>query len=235
MRAARIAGRSPAMALMSSEAATPPVQATCADVLDISKGQEQLIEALLTLARSQRGLDRREPLDLALITTAVIHGYDSDARARGIGLELSADPAPLAGDQHLIERLISNLLDNALRYNVPHGNVRVLVTTSSDWVTLTVTNSGPAVPAHQVPRLVQPFQRLTASRTTERDGLGVGLSIVAAIATAHSATLEIVPGVQGGLVVRARFPTRTDGQRLTRYQHLQQPGLRTSRDSEART
>jgi signal transduction histidine kinase len=123
-------------------------------------------------------------------------------------------PAPILGDRRLVERLVSNLLDNALRHNEPNGYVRLRVQTHADSSQLVITNGGPLVPADQVHRLLQPFQRLAPDRTAHSDGLGLGLSIVAAIATAHDATLEVEPGAYGGLAVEIRFPAAAPGAQL---------------------
>ena len=94
-----------------------------------------------------------------------------------------------AGDPRLIESLIANLIDNAIRHNHPDGHVEITTQTSGTQVTLTVTNSGPVIPDDQLQRLFQPFQRLAADRNGRRDGYGLGLAIVNAVTQAHHATL----------------------------------------------
>ena len=89
------------------------------------KQQERLIEALLTLARSERGLDEREPFDLAAVTAAALHSRSHQADERGLYVHATLDPAETAGDSRLAERLVANMLDNALRYNQPHGRIDV--------------------------------------------------------------------------------------------------------------
>ena len=101
---------------------------------------------------------------------------------------------------------MANLVDNALRHNVPHGAVQVSTATWAGHAVLSVSNTGPAVAPEHLARLFQPFQRGGADRTGIRDGLGLGLSIVAAIAEAHGAWLQAnsLPG--GGLTIQAGFP-----------------------------
>jgi signal transduction histidine kinase len=181
-------------------------RSVCHDVLGAVIEQETLIEALLTLARSQRGLGRREPIDLAAIVSKISNSSHAAAASQGLHIDVSADPAPMAADPRLIERLAANLIDNAIRYNVPDGWVRVLVQSGEQQATLQITNSGPVVPADQMHRLLHPFQRLARDRAGERAGLGLGLSIVAAIAKAHNAVLRVEPGQAGGLTVEVRFP-----------------------------
>ena len=194
------------MALTDPRPTLAAFQATCEEVLAAGDHQEQLIEALLTLARSQRGLDRREPLDLAAITSGVLQAREPDAAARGLAISASITTAPVLGDARLLERLAANLIDNALRYNIPHGRLDIQVTAGEGHPRLTITNTGPVIPAGQAGRLLQPFQRLSASRTAGDEGIGLGLSIVAAIAKAHHATLTITPVPHGGLDIEISFP-----------------------------
>jgi signal transduction histidine kinase len=181
-------------------------RSVCQDVLGAVIEQETLIEALLTLARSQRGLSRREPVDLAAIVTKTSNSRHAAAASQGLHIDMSAEPALIAADPRLIERLAANLIDNAVRYNVADGWVRILVQSSEEQITLQIANSGPVVPADQMHRLLHPFQRLAQDRAGEQAGLGLGLSIVAAIAKLHNAVLRIEPGQAGGLTVEIRFP-----------------------------
>jgi signal transduction histidine kinase len=114
--------------------------------------------------------------------------------------------APVFGDVRLLRQLAANLIDNALRHNLPGGDLSIDVTSDCGRSTFTITNTGPVVPAAQVGRLLQPFQRLSAQRAAGDQGLGLGLAIVAAIARAHQATLDVSPGRRGGLDVRISFP-----------------------------
>jgi len=182
------------------------LRTTCQELLAAEDDQEQLIDALLTLARSQRGLDRREPLELSGIVDEVVHATAAKARTAGIAVHTDLRPARFLGDARLVARLVSNLVENALRYNVPDGQVEIAVASSSRGATLRVTNTGPPVPADEVERLLQPFQRLDPQRRGDHSGLGLGLSIVAAIAVAHHAPLNARPGRLGGLVVTVDFP-----------------------------
>ena len=170
------------------------LRSTCEDVLVTGEEQERLIEALLTLARSQRGLDHRDCLDLAAITRQTLAAREAESTARGLAVTTSVGPvAPVAGDPRLLERLTANLIDNAIRYNIPGGQIRIRVTTSGGQPTLRISNTGPAISADQIPQLLQPFQRQPATRSADQDGLGLGLAIVAAIAKAHHATLTTSP------------------------------------------
>jgi signal transduction histidine kinase len=194
------------MALTDPRPALATYRAACEEVLEAGEQQEQLIEALLTLARSQRGLDRREPLDLAAITRDTLHAREPGAADRGLAISASITTAPVLGDARLLQRLAANLIDNALRHNIPGGWIDIQVTASGGHPRLTITNTGPIIPADQTARLLQPFQRLSASRPAGDEGLGLGLSIVAAITKAHRATLTINPCRHGGLNIDISFP-----------------------------
>lgn len=181
-------------------------RSVCQDVLEAGEHQEQLIEALLTLARSQRGLDHRDLVDLAVITSDVLHACQPDATQRRIVISVGIGTAPVLGDPRLLQRLAANLIDNAVRHNTDGGRIDIHVTRSGNRATLSVTNTGPVIPADQITRLLQPFQRLAARQQSGGDGAGLGLSIVAAIVKAHNATMTINPGPRGGLDIQVGFP-----------------------------
>ena len=194
------------VALADPAAPAATLRSACQDVLAEGQQQERLIDALLTLARSQRGLDRREPLDLARITAEVLRAREPDAARRGVTVHASMAPAPVVGDERLLRQLAANLIDNALRHNLPGGDLSVDVTSARGRSTFMITNTGPVIPAAQIGRLLQPFQRLSAQRAAGDHGLGLGLPIVAAIARAHQATLAVSPGRRGGLDIRISLP-----------------------------
>jgi signal transduction histidine kinase len=181
-------------------------RSTSEEVLAAGEQQERLIESLLILARSQRGLDHHEPFDLAALASDVADAHQAAAAVRGVRVDVSVSSAPTYGDPYLAELLVSNLIENAINYNAPQGHVELLVQ-QSDQAVLQVGNTGPLVPADDIGRLLRPFQRDTIDRTGGHDGLGLGLSIVVAIAKAHGAVLDIRPAEAGGLVVKVAFPS----------------------------
>jgi signal transduction histidine kinase len=168
--------------------------------------QEQLIDALLTLARGHAGLEKREPFDLAAVTSQVIAARRPEAARTDITLHAALAPAPTSGSPSLAERLAANLIDNALRYNLPGGRVHVNTGTCGSRAVVSVANTGPAIPANAVDRLFRPFQRLAPDRASSGEGLGLGLSIVQAIADAHGVSITARPQPAGGLLVEATFP-----------------------------
>ncbi len=169
------------VALRDPGADAESLRATCRRVLVAGEEQERLLEALLTLARGQRGLDRRAPVDLAAVTRDVLAARGTEIAASGLEMAVTLEPALLAGDRALTERGVANLIDNALRHNVPGGAVWVTVGTESGQAVLTVANTGPDVRPAEVGRLLVPFERGgTAPSPRARppvsgDGLGLGL------------------------------------------------------------
>jgi signal transduction histidine kinase len=194
------------VALADPAASQDSLRQSCERALVAGEQQERLIEALLTLARGQRGLDRREPFDLASVTGDVLLAAQGRPAGADLAIRSQLDPATMAGDRRLIERLVTNLLDNASRYNVRGGWIRVSTGVDAEHSVLRVVNSGPVVQAEQVAALFEPFRRAGDARDSQGAGLGLGLSIVSAIATAHGAHVRSRPGPEGGLDIEVRFP-----------------------------
>ncbi|MDH6514207.1 signal transduction histidine kinase [Streptomyces sp. SAI-135] len=171
------------------------------DLLATNREAEQLIDALLLLARSDRGPAVAESVDLALAAQLVTAQLAPQAEQRQVDVHVSADtPLTVRGDPVLLRHLLTNVIRNAVQYNHPSGHVRVHV----EACTVTVANTGPHVPAHRVPDLFEPFRRLAPDRTADT-GHGLGLSIAASIASSHHATLTAEPRPTGGLTVRLAF------------------------------
>jgi signal transduction histidine kinase len=194
------------VALADPDATSATLRATCGELLTVGREQEQLIDALLTLATSQRGLQTRQPVELAVTAQAVLESVRTQAEQRDLRLTIDLGAAIASGDPTLIERLIFNLLDNAIRYNEPGGRVELRTAPDGPRAVLTVINTGPHVPAGEIDRLFEPFQRLARDRTESDRHRGLGLSIVRAIATAHDGTVTATPRPDGGLVVTVSLP-----------------------------
>jgi signal transduction histidine kinase len=191
------------VALADPEPSVESLKDTCRRVLAAGEQQERLIEALLTLARSQRGLEKREQLDLGVVAAEVLQGFDPD----GIRVDPELQEAPTTGDPRLVERLVSNLIDNGLKYNQDHGWVRARTGVRDGRAVIEIENSGPVVAADQVAQLTEPFRSLNGHESASGPrGLGLGLSIVAAIAEAHDASFAAHPRADGGLRIDVRFP-----------------------------
>ena len=194
------------VALSDPNASAVSLRATCGELLASGREQEQLIDALLTLASSERGLETRQPVDLAVAAQIVLESTRSEAERVGVQLTAALGTARTSGDPTLIERLIANLLDNAIGYNEPRGRVEVETATVAGRAVLSVTNTGLWVPPGEIERLFEPFQRLVRQRTGSDGHRGLGLSIVQAIATAHSGSVTAEPRPHGGLVVTVSLP-----------------------------
>lgn len=182
------------------------LRTACQEVLDLGEQQERLIDALLTLASSEGGIDRWEPFDLAEITEKVLLDRQPEAARRGIRVGTALSTAPATGDPSLAESLVANLVDNALRHNQPGGQVDVSTATTDGRAVLSASNTGRPVPPGEVDRLFQPFQRLGSQRIQHTGGHGLGLAIVRAIAAAHAATLTASARPGGGLSIEVSFP-----------------------------
>ncbi len=175
-------------------------------VRDATLATERLIQALLTLARSEGGVTRRDPVDLADCARTAVAQAGAEANARGLDMRPALDPAPVRGDRRLLERLVANLVENAVRHNVDGGAVEVRTASAAGRSTVEVRNDGPAVPPDAVASLLEPFQRL--DRSARGDGVGLGLSIVRSVAEAHGGSVELRARPSGGLVARVSLPAR---------------------------
>jgi len=189
-----------------------------ATLLAVNQRHERLIDGLLTLASSEQRIADAAPVDLADIARHITTEFRDAAHTAGVEIGTDLRPAPVNGDPVLLERLTQNLVDNAIRYNLPQrGEITVTTDTVDDNVHLTVDNTGPPVPPYEVPSLFEPFHRL---RTTERladsaatstsRGAGLGLSIVRSVAHAHGGEVRASPREEGGLSVQVRLPAAPD-------------------------
>ncbi len=177
------------------------LRAMAADIRAAVDHAEHLIGALLILARNEYGLTVREEVDLATVAEDVLE----TARPGGRRVHATLEPAVISGDPVLAERLIANLVDNAIRYNLPVGDVWISTRTVAGSGELTVANTGPVISPADVGRIFQPFQRL--SDRTSHDGFGLGLAIVTSIAVIHGGTATARPRNDGGLSVTVTIPS----------------------------
>ena len=166
---------------------------------------EALIEALLTLARSDRGRGPAEPLDVAVLAEDALDAAAPAIRARPVTVEATLLPGPTLGDPVLVERLVTNLVDNAVRHNVPDGWIQVATGTRWGMAFIEVANGGEPIPEEVVPSLFEPFRRLS-ERTGPPDGTGLGLSIVRSVALAHHGQVIARGRPAGGLEVSVLLP-----------------------------
>jgi signal transduction histidine kinase len=204
--------------LSNRDSSTTDLRGMGADIRAAVDHAEHLIGALLILARSERGLTVREEVDLATVAEDVLDTADMGDRRVHARLE----PAAISGDPVLAERLIANLIDNAVRYNTAAGDVWIS-TRSSDTSQLIVENSGPTIIPADVDRIFQPFQRL--SDRTSHEGSGLGLAIVASIAAIHGGAATARPRKGGGLSVTVTIPSASVTMRDTTTQATERSGV----------
>ena len=198
------------VALADPDADAGTLREACEEVLDLGERQERLIDALLTLASSERGVEQWEPFDLAEIARTVVLHREPEAGDLGIEVSTSFDAAPVKGDRRLAEILVANLVDNALRHNVPGGTVDIGTAIAGDLAVLSVSNTGGTVPPGELGRLFQPFRRAGDDRLQHAagQGHGLGLAIVRAVADAHDAEITTTARPAGGLDIQVSFPVR---------------------------
>ncbi|HEX3931943.1 MAG TPA: ATP-binding protein [Nocardioides sp.] len=164
-----------------------------------------LIEALLVLARNDQARVLTDPLDLAAVVEDALEGR----AAQDITTITTLGEAPVTGDSVLLERLVTNLLDNADRYNSAGGTVTLSTSTHDGAAALRIVNTGPVIPADMVERLFHPFTRL--DDRTRHDGFGLGLTLVSSITSVHGGTIDATAIPTGGLDITIRLPRRDQG------------------------
>jgi signal transduction histidine kinase len=199
------------VALADPDATAQSLRAACEQVLALGDQQERLIEALLTLASSEGGIEQWEPFDLAAVAWHVVTVRREEAARRGVHLETRLAEAPAAGDPRLAESLVANLVDNAVRHNTKGGRAEISTAAAGGKATIRVRNTGAVIAPEQLGRLFQPFGRANGERIRHTDGHGLGLAIVQAITRAHGATLTPKAQPEGGLDVEVTFPAKPAG------------------------
>jgi signal transduction histidine kinase len=192
--------------LADPNASAAQLRGTLEKIRDVTDESEHLIASLLALARSERGLDRHLQVDLAHVAQETVSALQSSGGWGRPQVETALEPAVVAGDPALLRRMVGNLVDNAERYNVPDGWIKIATGASDGDAFVRISNSGERIPSTAVPTLFEPFRRLDGDRRVDRGGAGLGLSIVRAIATAHQGRATARPLDNGGLEVSVSLP-----------------------------
>ncbi|UBU10782.1 HAMP domain-containing histidine kinase [Nonomuraea gerenzanensis] len=194
---------------LSDPVASEDLKALGRTLLEVNARNEKLIEGLLLLARSERELAVRKPLDVMEVAQTAVEQVTPFAEEHGVTVSTELVSAPTIGDPVLLERSVSNLLENAVKYNIPeNGKVWIRTGMADGALVVQVANTGQHVPAYEVNSLFEPFRRLHADRVDSAKGSGLGLSIVRAVVQAHGGNVAAVPRDGGGLVVTIRLPMR---------------------------
>ncbi|GGR85786.1 MULTISPECIES: sensor histidine kinase [Streptomyces] len=192
---------------LSDPGAPPELHQLGKTLLATNERSEQLVEGLLLLARSDNQIVERKPVDLAEVAERAIDQTRAEALARKVEIRGERDSATVQGNGVLLERIALNLVQNAVRYNVPEdGWVEVTTEMSDGQALLVVSNTGPVVPAYEIDNLFEPFRRLRTERTGSDKGVGLGLSIARSVARAHGGRIIAEPREGGGLVMRVTLP-----------------------------
>ncbi len=194
------------VALADPDATTVTLRSVCEKALHWNDQQERLIDSLLTLASSERGIERWETFDLADIAAKAVLDRHAEAERRGIHVDTALSSAPATGDPVLTESLLANLVSNAIRHNLAGGRAEIATAVADGRAVVTVSNTGPLVPPDEVDSLFQPFQRLGSQRLRQAAGHGLGLAIASTIASVHGAALTANSRPEGGLDITVTFP-----------------------------
>ncbi|MEV5985534.1 HAMP domain-containing sensor histidine kinase [Streptomyces sp. NPDC052051] len=192
---------------LSDPAAPVELQQLGKTLLATNERSEQLVEGLLLLARSDNQIVERKPVDLAEVASRAVDQVHAEAESKGVEIRGERSAAVVQGNGVLLERIALNLVQNAVRYNVPEGGwVEVTTEVQHGQAVLLVSNTGPVVPAYEIDNLFEPFTRLRNERTGSDKGVGLGLSIARSVARAHGGHITAQPREGGGLVMRVTLP-----------------------------
>jgi signal transduction histidine kinase len=195
---------------MAKPGPVPPQTVILADRLGTALDQiDQLLQGLLALARAQHGaLPDHTTLSLDHVASAALAARAVDIAAKNLTVHDAdgSDDARVHGSRTLLHRMVENVIDNGIDHNHPGGWIRVNTEADGATARLVVETGGQVLDQQQVAQLAQPFRRPGADRTASPGGAGLGLSIVAAIASAHGGTLDLHARTEGGLRVSISLP-----------------------------
>ncbi|MBE1488559.1 sensor histidine kinase [Plantactinospora soyae] len=177
--------------------------AMAGDIATAVETSQRTLDGLLVLARSQAGLSRRSPVDLATVAAAAVADAAGQAADGVVTVQADLHPAPASGEPVLLERMAGNLIENALRYNHTGGHVAVTSGIADGRAFLRVVNTGRPVTPEEERRLFEPFVRGAANGTC---GAGLGLSIVRAVVTAHDGEISSTARPTGGMDIAVHLP-----------------------------
>ncbi|QIY55607.1 HAMP domain-containing histidine kinase [Streptomyces sp. RPA4-5] len=192
---------------LADPAASPELAQLGKTLLATNERSEQLVEGLLLLARSENRVVDKKPVDVSEVAAQAVDQTREEAHAKGVVLRGARQQVFVQGNGVLLERIALNLVQNAVRYNVPEGGwVEVVTEPQPGCAVLVVANTGPVVPAYEVENLFEPFRRLRTERTGSDKGVGLGLSIVRSVVRAHDGSITAQPREGGGLIMRVVLP-----------------------------
>ncbi len=190
--------------LADAEASNAELRAMAEAVHEAMDRTERLVQSLLMLARSEGAVTRRDPVDLAEAARQSLGDTVRQADAAGLVVAADLHTAPVTGDRRLLERLVANLVENAVGHNRPGGHVSVATFTREGRSVVEVVNDGDVLDPATLPVLLEPFQRI--DRGARGDGAGLGLSIVRSVANAHGGAVALAACPEGGLRATVTLP-----------------------------
>jgi signal transduction histidine kinase len=194
-------------AARSGAQATDPATARSLEVIEAAIARSgRLLESLFALARAGRASWPWAPVDLTELVESALDDRCSAIAERGLAPHTTLGHAQVSGDPTLLAQLVENLIDNAIAYNRPGGELAVVVATGEGWATLAVENDGPELNDADIARLTEPFARGAQGAAPDQPGLGLGLALVDSIATAHSGSIELAARLAGGMRAVVRLP-----------------------------
>ncbi|NUW32840.1 HAMP domain-containing histidine kinase [Nonomuraea sp. SMC257] len=186
--------------------ATDDVKRLGESLLLVNARHERLIDGLLALAEGEQAVLDRRPFDLMDVAEHVLDLAADEAAEREVTIHRLLDTGPTTGEAVLVERLVQNLVENAIRHNHPKGEVWVTTRQRAERVELVVANTGLQVPPYEIETIFEPFRRLHGDRLRSDRGSGLGLSIVRVITEAHGGTVVARPREEGGLTITVELP-----------------------------
>ncbi|MFC4116173.1 sensor histidine kinase [Nonomuraea zeae] len=186
--------------------ATDDVKRLGESLLLVNSRHERLIDGLLALTEGEQAVLDRRPFDLTDVAEHVLDQAAAEAAEREVTIHRLLDSAPTTGEAVLVERLVQNLVENAVRHNHPKGEVWVTTRRRAAHVELVVANTGLQVPPYEIETIFEPFRRLHGDRLRSDRGSGLGLSIVRVITEAHGGTVLARPRDEGGLTIMVELP-----------------------------
>ncbi|HXV61746.1 MAG TPA: ATP-binding protein [Vicinamibacteria bacterium] len=206
-----------AQAALGSGRLEPEAASIMASQLEEIDRLSVMVEDLLTLARLDSGPIESSPVELADVVVETAEQFRTIAETRGIELSLDAiEPALLEGDRSQLRRMVSNLLDNAIKYTEPDGRVRMAVEQNDGFLRFSVTDTGRGIPHEDLPRIFERFYRADPSRSRRSGGAGLGLAIVARIVEYHGGRVTVQSELGRGSSFLVELPSKRNGQRRGR-------------------
>lgn len=191
---------------LSAPDASPDLKTVGQTLMETNARHERLIDGLLFLAKSDRELEARARVDLEEVAGTVLSQLSGEIEGAGLTLRRDLRAAAVVGDPVLLERLVANLVENALKYNVEDGEITVRSGLYEGMPAVQVENSGKVIPAYEIEGLFEPFRRGTGDRVGSGRSAGLGMSIVRSVVRAHEGSVTAWPRAGGGLVVTVCLP-----------------------------